>query len=332
MRVVNAVVRWILMSPLHDLLSRFVVLLVITGRRSGRVFAIPVRYAEDGDVLTVVSRRGRTWWRNLEGGAALTVVLRGRAHPAYGSATTGPAAVRAALTELGQPVVRSLDDGVAISMVVGPADPQAAPTSAWWRWFRAVTAGELAGFAVPAVVAALVAGSESPLLQALALITAGAVEGLVLGFVQACALRSVLSWVPTLAWAGATSCGAATAWAAGVVPVVVGDQVSGVLAVALGVVGLCAMGVLQWRVLAVRLPGSAWWIAATAGAWAVALGVFAAVATPLWQEGQPVWLIALIGLLGGAAMAATVAALTGLAFVRLVARSEREHQARAHAA
>ncbi len=326
MRVVNAVVRRILMSPLHDLLSRFVVLLVITGRRSGRAYTIPVRYAENGDVLTVVSRRGRTWWWNLEGGAALTVVLRGRSHPAHGSATTDPAAVRAALTELGQPVVRSLAEGVAISMVVGPADPRVTPTGRWGRWFRAVTLGELAGFAVPAVVAAFLAGSGSPLLQALALIAAGAVEGLVLGLAQAYALRTVLSWVPTLAWAGATSCGAAIAWAAGAVPATVGDRV------ALGVAGLCAMGVLQWRVLAVRSPGSAWWIAATAGAWALALGVFAAVATPLWHEGQPVWLIALIGLLGGAAMAVTVAALTGLAFVRLVAGSEREHQARAHAA
>ncbi|MEO3863564.1 hypothetical protein [Acrocarpospora sp. B8E8] len=322
MRVVNAVVRWLLLSPLHDLLSRSVVLLLITGCRSGRTFAVPVQYAEDGDVLTIVSRRDRLWWRNLAGGAPLTVVLRGKRHAAYGAVNSAPTAVRDALGAVGVPVVPSLEDGVAVTMVVAPAEPRPEPSGLWRRWFGAVTLGELAGFAVPALVAASVAAAGPELLRALLIVAAGIVEGSVLGLAQAYALRTALPWVPTATWAGATAGGAAVAWSIGAIPIVLGgfDQPPMVL-VLLGAVMLVAMGGLQWRVLASRLPGTAWWIAATAGAWLVALAVFAAVTTPLWREGQPVWLVAAIGVLGGAVMAVTVAALTGLAFVRL-AKSE----------
>jgi hypothetical protein len=46
--------------------------------------------------------------------------------------------------------------------------------------------------------------------------------------------------------------------------------------------------------------------------------VFTAATTPLWQPGQPIVVIAAIGVLGGLLMAGTVAALTGWALVRLL--------------
>ena len=52
--------------------------------------------------------------------------------------------------------------------------------------------------------------------------------------------------------------------------------------------------------------------------WAVGLLVFTAITTPLWAPGQPAALMAAIGVLGGLAMAGTVAALTGWALVRLL--------------
>jgi hypothetical protein len=63
--------------------------------------------------------------------------------------------------------------------------------------------------------------------------------------------------------------------------------------------------------------GSGFWVPATAGAWVVGLGAFLLVAPPLWQEGQPVGTIIAIGVLGGLVMAASVAALTGIAALRL---------------
>jgi hypothetical protein len=46
--------------------------------------------------------------------------------------------------------------------------------------------------------------------------------------------------------------------------------------------------------------------------------VFTAVATPLWQPGQPAAEIAVIGMLGGLLMAVTVAAITGWSMGRLL--------------
>nr|BFE79403.1 hypothetical protein GCM10020093_020040 [Planobispora longispora] len=163
----------------------------------------------------------------------------------------------------------------------------------------------------------------TPLLQVAAMVAAGVVEGTVLGLAQAYGLRTGLPEVSTGAWVRATAAGAAVAWMIGSLPIVLGEQIMQwppAVVVLLGVVLLAAMGLFQWRVLRRRVAGAAWWIAASAGAWLVALGVFFAVASPLWQEGQPVWLTVVIGLFAGLLMAATVAALTGLAVLRLLRR------------
>jgi hypothetical protein len=47
----------------------------------------------EGDTLFVVSRRARTWWRNLRGGARVTVRLQGRDYSGEGKATEDPDAV-----------------------------------------------------------------------------------------------------------------------------------------------------------------------------------------------------------------------------------------------
>lgn len=59
-------------------------------------------------------------------------------------------------------------------------------------------------------------------------------------------------------------------------------------------------------------------VAAIVAGLATALGLFVAVTTPLWHEGQNVAAVAPIGALGGLLMAVTVAALTGLLVVRVV--------------
>ncbi|MFG1965338.1 hypothetical protein [Nonomuraea sp. NPDC049028] len=140
------------------------------------------------------------------------------------------------------------------------------------------------------------------------------------------ALRVALPGVGTVEWVRATAGGAGIAWAIGALPVVLGERVMSwhpAALIVLGVVLLASMGLLQWRVLRPHVPGAWRWVAATAGAWLVALGAFTAVTTPLWQPGQPGWLIAAIGVLGGAVMAATVAALTGAALVRLLRRGQQ---------
>ena len=78
MRGFNAVVILLLRSPLHGLFSRMFVLITVTGRKTGRVYTTPVQYQQSGQVLTFVSDKQRVWWRNLRGGAPVTLRLRGR--------------------------------------------------------------------------------------------------------------------------------------------------------------------------------------------------------------------------------------------------------------
>jgi deazaflavin-dependent oxidoreductase (nitroreductase family) len=79
--VMNPVVRGLLRSPAHRLLSGSVLLLAYTGRRSGVHRELPVMYATVGDRLVVVAGQpeDKTWWRNFTGDAQpATVTLAGR--------------------------------------------------------------------------------------------------------------------------------------------------------------------------------------------------------------------------------------------------------------
>ena len=80
---VNPLMLRLLRSPLHWPASRRVVVLRYEGRRTGRRYETPLAYrrAGDGALETVTSVYGR-WWRNLEPGAPVGVLHRGRSSPA----------------------------------------------------------------------------------------------------------------------------------------------------------------------------------------------------------------------------------------------------------
>jgi deazaflavin-dependent oxidoreductase (nitroreductase family) len=76
----NPVIAALLRSPLHPLLSPALLLLTVTGRKTGRRYAIPVGYQRDGDDLIVLvsEARHKQWWRNYYEPAPVSVRLRGR--------------------------------------------------------------------------------------------------------------------------------------------------------------------------------------------------------------------------------------------------------------
>ena len=79
----NPLVIAILRTPvLHWLLSPGLMLIHVTGRRSGRCYTIPVGYQRDGaDVIVLVSEaREKQWWRNYREAQPVEIRLRGRAH------------------------------------------------------------------------------------------------------------------------------------------------------------------------------------------------------------------------------------------------------------
>jgi hypothetical protein len=77
----NRTVVDLLLSPMHPLLSRSIVVLRFRGRRTGRSVTVPVQYAElDARTLVVLvgDADAKTWWRSFrEGPHPVLVRLRG---------------------------------------------------------------------------------------------------------------------------------------------------------------------------------------------------------------------------------------------------------------
>jgi hypothetical protein len=76
MAAVNPVVRLLLRSKLHVVLSQTLLLLIYTGRTSGKRYTIPVTYSRAGDVVTVFTHH--SWWKNVRGGAPVVVEIKRR--------------------------------------------------------------------------------------------------------------------------------------------------------------------------------------------------------------------------------------------------------------
>lgn len=89
----------VLRSPLHGMLSGGVVLITVTGRKSGKKYTTPVNYLRQGDVLRIVSLRNRTWWRNLRGGSRATLRLKGKDVEGWGIVVEDNEGVAAGLAE-----------------------------------------------------------------------------------------------------------------------------------------------------------------------------------------------------------------------------------------
>ena len=91
-RLANPVVRAVLRSRLHPLLSARFLLLGYRGRRSGRSYEIPLRYAAlpDGRLVVVALRPDRKlWWRSVTESALVSVVLMGERRSGSASLVEG---------------------------------------------------------------------------------------------------------------------------------------------------------------------------------------------------------------------------------------------------
>lgn len=191
----------------------------------------------------------------------------------------------------------------------------------WRRWMFSVTAGEAAGFAIPAATGGLLALAGAPASVVYpSMILAGACEGALLGVGQSIGFgRSV---VPRPVWVLATAIGAAIAWSIGMLPSALGgvdfSNPSAVpLAVGFGSILLLSIPTLQWVVLRRAGYRAASWIPVNAGAWAVGI-LWTLAPSPFIDEATPAPVLIGVYLLAGLLMAATVAALTGIAAHRVV--------------
>ena len=72
----NDFMAWVLRSPLHGMLSNGMMLITITGRKTGKTYTTPVGYYLEGEYLWVITSRERKWWKNLQGGAKVDLLLK----------------------------------------------------------------------------------------------------------------------------------------------------------------------------------------------------------------------------------------------------------------
>ena len=85
-RFLNTVMRGILRSPLHPMMSGRILVIDVTGRKTGKLYRIPAGYVEhDGAIL--IGTAG-TWRRNLAANQTVTVLLRGRPRQATAEVIT----------------------------------------------------------------------------------------------------------------------------------------------------------------------------------------------------------------------------------------------------
>jgi hypothetical protein len=73
---VNSMMRFMLRSPLHPAVSKSILLITFQGRKSGKTFTTPVSYSEQVDGVYAFTHAA--WWKNLRGGAPVTLRIRGR--------------------------------------------------------------------------------------------------------------------------------------------------------------------------------------------------------------------------------------------------------------
>jgi hypothetical protein len=86
-------------SPLGGLFGKGLTVITLKGRKTGRELSVPINLIEDKDFYTIISLRTRTWWRNLRGGAAAELLIKGEKITVQGSVSESSDEVKQSLTQ-----------------------------------------------------------------------------------------------------------------------------------------------------------------------------------------------------------------------------------------
>lgn len=95
----NDFMAWVLRSPFHGMLSNGMMLITVTGRKTGRKYTTPVGYYRAGEYIWVITSRERTWWKNLRGGAQVGLLLKRKPVTAFAEPDLDEKAVEARMFE-----------------------------------------------------------------------------------------------------------------------------------------------------------------------------------------------------------------------------------------
>lgn len=73
---VNKAMKFVLRSPVHGMVSKTILLITFTGRKSGKTYTTPVSYSQSGDQVSIFTHA--TWWKNLRNHMPVTLRIRGQ--------------------------------------------------------------------------------------------------------------------------------------------------------------------------------------------------------------------------------------------------------------
>jgi deazaflavin-dependent oxidoreductase (nitroreductase family) len=73
---VNNAMKFVLRSPVHAVVSKTVLLITFTGRKSGKTYTTPVSYSQNDDQVYIFTHAA--WWKNLRSDTPVTLRLRGQ--------------------------------------------------------------------------------------------------------------------------------------------------------------------------------------------------------------------------------------------------------------
>lgn len=73
---VNALMKFILRSPLHGMVSKTITVISFTGRKSGKLYSTPVSYSQNGSLVRIFTHG--EWYKNLTGGEPISLRIRGK--------------------------------------------------------------------------------------------------------------------------------------------------------------------------------------------------------------------------------------------------------------
>ena len=74
--LLNKTMKFVLRSPMHRMVSKTLTLITFTGRKSGKTYTTPVSYYQKDGLVCIFTHAN--WWKNLQGGAPVTLRLRGK--------------------------------------------------------------------------------------------------------------------------------------------------------------------------------------------------------------------------------------------------------------
>ena len=95
----NTFISWVLRSPVHGLLSNGMMLITVTGRKTGKKYTTPVGYYQQDGCLWVITSRDRQWWRNVKNGAEVSLLLKKKPAQGFAEAELDAQAVEAHMFE-----------------------------------------------------------------------------------------------------------------------------------------------------------------------------------------------------------------------------------------